>query len=169
MDSLYSYIIEASKAESSLESILFDNCGDETYSKMGMCPYTDKIKKVLGKGEEGVVCLLNNGKVLKIYFRELPLKMQVLGQLCKQGVKFNWLPAIYDFGDFWLVRDAYKMNTTKCKQYYKKCKEYLDDIKNPDAESIFAELDELCGKRNADIKPDSFGELKDGTVKVIDF
>ena len=132
-------------------------CSD-AQERIDGCPYAKDVVKILGSGTEGVCCLLKNNKVLKIYYKELPVKMQLLGQLYKQGKEFEWLPAIYDFGDYWFVRDYYKTNNIECKWIYKLAMEYIEKGKeHKEIDGLFNELEELCGKGNADLKPDGFG------------
>lgn len=71
----------------------------------------------LEKGQKGVAYDIGNGKVKKVFKRgRLPISYQLLFA-AKDFVEC--LPAIYEIGDDYIIRDDLKFNTQKCKQYYK--------------------------------------------------
>lgn len=85
---------------------------------------TESLKK-LGKGEEGTVYDLGDGRVKKVFFRShVPISWQLLYQACQAGVKIEALPKVYEVGDDYIIREDCKPMTEKCKKIYK-CSQYV--------------------------------------------
>ena len=73
----------------------------------------------LGKGAEGVVYDIGDGKVRKVFKRgNVPLAYQLLKAATDYGV-IQCLPKVYEVGDDYIIRENCKPNTPKCKEYYK--------------------------------------------------
>ena len=86
----------------------------------------DRIDKLLGAGEQGMTISIGDGKIIKVIFaNKLPSDMLRLAAN-KNNVQI--LPKIYKTGRNWYIRDEYKINTKKCKTYYKYIDKIYDDI-----------------------------------------
>lgn len=164
------------KVRNELREILQKKAGDQRASvrMKEILPFT--LVEILGKGEEGVCVKTADGKVLKVYYGEIPLCMSMLAAACATGYKPVTLPEVQK-GDHWILRDLYKTKTPKCKIWIKEVRNYLNKNKITDQK-----FRDWCDKANyelseigapplyqADIKIDNFGEARDTSVRLIDF
>lgn len=164
------------KVRNELREILQKKAGDQrAASRMKeILPFT--LSEILGKGEEGVCVKTSDGKVLKIYYGEIPLCMSMLAAACAAGYKPETLPEVQK-GEHWILRDLYKTKTPKCKIWIKGARGYLKEKRIVDKK-----FKDWCDKANyelseigapplyqADIKIDNFGEARDTSVRLIDF
>ena len=96
---------------------------DFTVLKEGMRPLSEYISealKMLGKGEEGKVYDLGDGRVKKIFKRgRVPMTWQLLMQAQQMGVKTLSLPTVYEVGPDYVIREACTPNTKKCRDFYR--------------------------------------------------
>lgn len=82
--------------------------------------YIEESFKSLGKGEEGEVFDLGDGRVKKVFKRgRVPLPWQLLYQACQMGVEIEALPKVFEVGDDYIIREDCTPNTSKCKSIYK--------------------------------------------------
>lgn len=82
--------------------------------------YIEESLKKLGKGEEGTVYDLGDGRVKKVFSRgRVPIPWQLLHQACQAGVEIEALPRVFEVGDDYIIREDCTPNTPKCKEYYK--------------------------------------------------
>lgn len=80
--------------------------------------YIDEALRKLGKGEEGTVYDLGDGRVKKVFKRSVPIAYQLLKSATDMGVIYA-LPKVYEVGDDYIIRENCTPNTPKCKEYYK--------------------------------------------------
>lgn len=179
MKTVFESICEAredTKVRNELREILQKKAGDQRAADRmkEILPFT--LSEILGKGEEGVCVKTSDGKVLKIYYGEVPLCMSMLAAACAAGYKPETLPSVVK-GDHWILRDLYKTKTPKCKIWIKGARGYLKEKRIVDKK-----FKDWCDKANyelseigapplyqADIKIDNFGEARDTSVRLIDF
>lgn len=82
--------------------------------------YIEEAFKSLGKGEEGEVFDLGDGRVKKVFKRgRVPLPWQLLYQAWQMGVEIETLPKVFEVGDDYIIREDCTPNTSKCKAIYK--------------------------------------------------
>lgn len=180
MKTVFEMICEArsdTKVREELRELLKRKAGDLKASVLmkEILPFT--LTEILGKGEEGVCVKTSDGKVLKLYFREIPLSISMLYAGCAAGYTPETLPVIIAKGDHWILRDMFKTKTPKCKIWIKGARGYMKEKRIVDKK-----FKDWCDKANyelseigapplyqADIKIDNFGEDRNGSVKLIDF
>ena len=81
--------------------------------------YIEESLKKLGKGEEGAVYDLGDGRVKKVFSRgRVPISYQLLKSATDMGVIYA-LPKVYEIGEDYIIREDCTPNTPKCKEYYK--------------------------------------------------
>lgn len=81
--------------------------------------YIEESLKRLGKGEEGIVYDLGDGKVKKVFHRgKVPMVYQLMKSATDYGV-IECLPKVFEVGDDYIIRENCKPGTKKCKEYYK--------------------------------------------------
>lgn len=87
--------------------------------------YIEEALRKLGKGEEGTVYDLGDGRVKKVFSRgRVPIPWQLLYQACQSGVEIEALPRVFEVGDDYIIREDCKPMTEKCKKIYK-CSQYV--------------------------------------------
>lgn len=94
---------------------------DFTVLKEGMRPlseYMMEAMKKLGSGEEGTVYDMGDGRVKKVFKRNVPIAYQLLKSATDMGVIYA-LPKVYEVGEDYIIRENCTPNTPKCKEYYK--------------------------------------------------
>ena len=179
MKTVFESICEAredTKVRNELREILQKKAGDQKASARmkEILPFT--LAEILGKGQEGVCVKTADGKVLKVYYGEIPLCMSMLAAACAAGYNPETLPYVVK-GDHWILRDLYKTKTPKCKIWIKGARGYMKEKRIVDKK-----FKDWCDKANyelseigapplyqADIKIDNFGEARDTSVRLIDF
>lgn len=96
---------------------------DFTVLKESMRPlseYINEALRLLGKGEEGKVYDLGDGRVKKVFKRgRVPMTWQLLMQAQQMGVKTLSLPTVYKVGPDYVIREACTPNTKKCRDFYR--------------------------------------------------
>lgn len=155
--------------------------------------YINESLRKLGKGEEGTVYDLGDGRVKKVFSRgRVPLAWQLLYRACEMGVEITALPKVYDLGEDYIIREDCKPNTPKCKAYYKVSQDRLTDntvyrdvldgnipthLKGIYREvvpwlcKLKYELSQVGGEHAGlgDFALKNLGETKDGRVVMLDF
>lgn len=82
--------------------------------------YIDEALRKLGKGEEGTVYDLGDGRVKKVFSRgHVPIPWQLLHKACQFGADIIALPKVYEVGNDYIIREDCTPNTAKCKAIYK--------------------------------------------------
>lgn len=179
MKTVFEMICEArsdTKVRNELREILQKKAGDQRAAARmkEILPFT--LVEILGKGEEGVCVKTADGKVLKVYYGEIPLCMSMLAAACAAGYEPETLPSVVK-GDHWILRDLYKTKTPKCKLWIKEVRGY-----HKEKRIVAKKFMDWCDKANyelseigapplyqSDIKIDNFGEARDTSVRLIDF
>lgn len=166
---------EDNSAREELREILRRKAGDQRASDRMKEISKFTLKSVLGKGQEGVCVKTSDGRVLKVYYGEMPVCISMLAAACRFMTP-KCLPKI-EKGDHWILRDEYKTKTSKCREYASQARKYMKGGKIIDKthkqwlETANYELSEIgaCPLYQADIKLDNFGEDKKGNIVLIDF
>ena len=82
--------------------------------------YINESLKFIGKGTEGEVFDIGNGRIKKVFRRgRIPIAWQLLYQAQHMGVEIKTLPKVYEVGANYIIRENCTPNTPKCKEYYK--------------------------------------------------
>lgn len=173
------YINEAADAElktphEQVFAKLRRNCGNGRAAEMMDKLRGFKFKKVLGAGEEGVAVLLEDDRVMKIYYRDIPIPVSMLAAACKFMTP-ETLPKIIR-GEFWITRSSYKVGSPKCKALLAEIRKALRNklVKQEVRdwmEKADYELTQIGSQPLylSDLKIDNFGEDRKGNVMIIDF
>lgn len=75
--------------------------------------------KRIGHGEEGTVYDLGNGRVKKVFSRgRVPLPYTLLKHAAEHG-DITALPAVYETGGDYVIREYVQPQTKKCSEYYR--------------------------------------------------
>lgn len=161
-------------SESVRESAEFDRfyssikkqCGDSAHAQIAYVPHYAKVKKFLGAGEEGSVALLSDGRVLKVYYREIPVRVHRIAMLNERDIVPSAFSRIYEYGDTWIIREYAEPGTKKCRETYSDIMKHRHTEWTDDFEEQVSKL-HLDG--DIDLKRDCLGETPDGRVVLIDW
>lgn len=160
-----------------------DNILMMLYTKISSMPL-NKVDKILGAGEEGMVVELKD-KVIKLFYKEqIPNNIKNFFKACKER-KYDIFPVVYRIGKGYVVMEKLRMNTPKCQRYDEIIDKIYYDVYDGNynindysketqevilwLENIRKAIKDVTDFNDfGDLNCNNFGEREDGTIVYFD-